>query len=93
MDEQLIDVIPILAIVFGSFLGIIVTVLTYAAYTEKKERQYKLALAQLDKSASENTVKEKEIIKEVVMVPCQYCGGLIPQTSQFCSNCGARRKL
>ncbi len=89
----MIEVIPILAIVFGSFLAIIVVVLVYAAYTEKKDRQYKLAMAQLEKSASENNVKEKEIIKEVVMVPCQYCGGLIPQTSQFCSNCGARRKL
>lgn len=38
-------------------------------------------------------VKEKEtIIKEIVMIPCQYCGGLMPQTSVFCPNCGARRK-
>jgi len=42
-------------------------------------------------------VKEKEtiketIIKEIVMISCQYCGGLMPQTSIFCPNCGARRK-
>jgi hypothetical protein len=37
--------------------------------------------------------KEKEvIIKEVVMVNCGYCGGLMPQTSMFCPNCGAKRK-
>jgi len=37
--------------------------------------------------------KEKEIIvKEVVMIPCSYCGGLMPQTATFCPHCGARRK-
>ncbi len=35
-DPQLIEVIPILAIVFGSFLGIIITVFAYIAYSEKK---------------------------------------------------------
>ena len=34
----------------------------------------------------------KEIIKEIVLIPCIYCGGLMPQTSIFCPNCGARRK-
>jgi len=37
-------------------------------------------------------IKEREVIKEVVMVPCRYCGGLMPQASVFCSNCGARRQ-
>jgi exosome complex RNA-binding protein Csl4 len=36
-------------------------------------------------------VKET-ITKEVVLIPCQYCGGLMPQTATFCPNCGARRK-
>jgi hypothetical protein len=34
----------------------------------------------------------KEVIREVVLIPCQYCGGLMPQTAIFCPNCGARRK-
>lgn len=34
----------------------------------------------------------KEIIREVVLIPCAYCDSLMPQTSTFCSNCGARRK-
>jgi hypothetical protein len=34
----------------------------------------------------------KEIIKEVVLIPCGYCGSLMPQTSIFCPNCGAKRK-
>jgi hypothetical protein len=34
----------------------------------------------------------KEIIKEVVLIPCAYCGSLMPQTSIFCPHCGAKRK-
>lgn len=36
---------------------------------------------------------QKEVIREVVLIPCSYCGGLMPQTSLFCPNCGARRKV
>jgi hypothetical protein len=36
---------------------------------------------------------QKEVItREIVMLPCGYCGGLMPQTSVFCPTCGARRK-
>jgi len=39
------------------------------------------------------TLKEKEtVIKEIVLIPCAYCGSLMPQTSIFCPYCGARRK-
>lgn len=30
------------------------------------------------------------VVKEVVKVPCKYCGALIPVESQRCSNCGAK---
>lgn len=43
-------------------------------------------------ASNTQVVREKEIIKEVVMIPCPYCGALMPQTSLFCGNCGARRK-
>jgi len=35
---------------------------------------------------------EKEVIKEIVLVPCAYCGSLMPQTSLVCPHCGARKK-
>ena len=34
----------------------------------------------------------KETVREVVLIPCAYCGGFMPQTSTLCPNCGARRK-
>lgn len=41
---------------------------------------------------SKPSVLVKEIVREVVLIPCSYCGGLIPQTSTFCPHCGAKRK-
>jgi len=29
-------------------------------------------------------------VKEVIKVPCKYCGALIPVEAQRCSNCGAK---
>ncbi len=39
-----------------------------------------------------STVKEKVVIREVVLTPCKYCGGLMPQAALFCPECGARKK-
>ena len=38
------------------------------------------------------TIQREVITREVVMIPCQYCGGLMVQTATFCQNCGAKRK-
>jgi len=35
---------------------------------------------------------EKIVEREVVMIPCQYCGGLFPQTVTTCPKCGAQRR-
>ena len=36
---------------------------------------------------------QQVIVKEVVMVPCQYCGGLMPTTVTQCPSCKAPRKM
>ena len=36
-------------------------------------------------------VKEKEIVREIVMIPCKYCSGLMEQTVTVCPSCGAKR--
>ena len=36
---------------------------------------------------------EKIVEREVVMIPCQYCGTLFPQTATICPKCGAQRKV
>jgi len=37
-------------------------------------------------------VTEKIVEREIVMIPCQYCGTLFAQTATACPNCGAKRK-
>jgi hypothetical protein len=36
-------------------------------------------------------ITEKIVEREVVMIPCKYCGSLMPQTALSCPNCGAKR--
>lgn len=42
-----------------------------------------------DSSREEREVRE--VIREVVVIPCKYCGTLFPQTAIFCPHCGAKR--
>ncbi len=45
------------------------------------------------RAKKEASIVQKEVItKEVVMITCSHCGSLMPQTSLFCPNCGAKRK-
>lgn len=65
---------------------------------EKELEPFKdMILRQVEKLKETNAMKspvfQKEVItKEIVMIPCDYCKALTPQTSTFCPNCGARRK-
>lgn len=44
-------------------------------------------------TAAPTTVTTERIVeREVVMIPCKYCGSLFPQTTTTCPNCGAQRK-
>jgi rubrerythrin len=62
-------------------------------YFENVRKPLELAkMGKYDEYTEAKNVKEKIVVREVVMLPCQYCGGLMPQTSLFCPNCGARRK-
>lgn len=41
--------------------------------------------------AAQPVIREKEIIRQIVMIPCKFCGTLMDQTVVTCSNCGAKR--
>lgn len=57
------------------------------------ENQRGLNASSIPPPPSTQPMIQKEVItKEVVMIPCEYCGGLMVQTSTFCSNCGAQRR-
>ena len=94
------DIISFIILILVGLFAFIVFILLWASRDEKKKREHELTLAQLKSEqvperadgSNVQVVREKEIIKEVVMIPCQYCGSLMPQTSLFCNNCGAKRK-
>ena len=87
------DITSVVLIACFFVFGLPIIFLIY--YLERIDRPRELAKVSRDEAANNASerVKEKEvIIKEIVMIPCQYCGGLIPQTAVFCPNCGAKRK-
>jgi len=51
----------------------------------------RMAEIQVAPPSASPVIKEKEIIREVVMIPCKYCGALMPQTDTSCPRCGAKR--
>lgn len=69
------------------FIAVGIPVLIFGVVLKAKEKR-------LPPPPTTHTItKEKEVIKEVVMIQCKYCGGLMPQTATFCPNCGARREV
>jgi len=51
-----------------------------------------MILRQVEKLKDAPMIQREVITKEVVMIPCNYCKALMPQTSVFCPSCGARRQ-
>jgi len=45
----------------------------------------------LQPSAAPAVAVVKEVIREVVMIPCKYCGALMQQTETTCPHCDAKR--
>ena len=52
-----------------------------------------LAQLQVIAPAAQPVIREKEVVREIVMIPCKYCSGLMEQTVTVCPNCGARRTV
>ncbi len=48
---------------------------------------------QVTPPATQPVIREKEIVREVVMIPCKYCQSLMDQTLTACPNCGAKRTV
>ena len=51
---------------------------------EKSKREHELALERIE-------LEKERLSKAIIMIPCQYCGGLVPQETALCPNCGAKR--
>ncbi len=40
-------------------------------------------------SSTHSIIREREIVREVVLIQCRHCGARFPQGTTRCSNCGA----
>ena len=52
-----------------------------------------LAVIQVTQPSAQPVIREKEIIRQVVLIPCKYCSGLMDQMATVCPNCGAKRTV
>ncbi len=77
------NILNFFIIFFGFFAIIVAIVLVSTIFITRAKNKG---------SKQDEKVIEKETIKEIVMVPCVYCGSLNPQTALFCNTCGAGRK-
>jgi hypothetical protein len=72
--------------------GLGVALVAVGAVVQLREKSLPQTLPASRSSAMPEGIRETTIVKEVVMIPCRYCGTLMTQTSIFCPNCGARRE-
>ena len=69
-------------LIFFGFCAIIIPIVLVSS----------IYLARAKNKTSKEEKVVKETVKEIVMVPCVYCGSLMPQTATSCNTCGAGRK-
>ena len=84
MSDGLTVIIAFMGIFFGAAILLAIVVFGTQSRNEKSKREHQLALERIE-------LEKERMSKAIIMIPCQYCGGLIPQASALCPNCGAKR--
>jgi hypothetical protein len=62
-----------------------------AAVNGRPDATSRTAEIQVIPAAAQPIIREKEIVREVVQIPCKYCNGLMDQTLTTCPHCGASK--
>jgi len=84
MFDGLTIVIAFMGIFFGAAILLAIIVFSTQSRNLKNKREYELALERIE-------LEKERVSKGIIMIPCRYCGGLVPQTSALCPNCGAKK--
>ncbi len=84
MSDSLIVIIAFMGIFFGAAILLAIVVFGSQSRNEKNKREHELALERIE-------LEKERLSKGIIMIPCQYCGGLVPQALVECPNCGAKR--
>jgi hypothetical protein len=69
------------------------TIKGVVAVNDRPDVVSKTCEIQVIASSAQPVIREKEILREIVMIPCKYCSGLMEQTVTVCPNCGAKRTV
>ena len=69
------------------------TIKGVVAVNDRPDITSSTAEIQVIAQTAQPVIKEKEILREIVMIPCRYCSGLMEQTVTVCPNCGAKRTV
>ena len=67
------------------------TIKGVVAVNGRPDATSRIAEIQVTPPSAQPVIREKEIVREVVMIPCKYCGSLMDQTVVSCPKCGANR--
>ena len=84
MSDSLIIIVAFMGIFFGAAILLAIVVFGSQSRNEKSKREHELALERIE-------LEKERLSKGIIMIPCPYCGGLVPQASAECPNCGAKR--
>lgn len=86
MSTDFTFVIAFFGIFFTAAIILAIIVFGMQWRNEKNKREHELAMEKIE-------LEKERLNKAIIMVPCKYCGGLVPQASVECPNCGAKRPL
>ncbi len=84
MFDDLIFIVAFMGIFFGAAILLAIVVFGTQSRNEKNKREHQLALERIE-------LEKERLNKAIIMIPCKYCGALVPQPSVSCPNCGAKR--
>ena len=83
MSSDFTFIIAFFGIFFGAAIILAIVVFGVQSRNMKNKREHELAMEKIE-------LEKERLSKAIIMVPCKYCGGLVPQASVECPNCGAK---
>ena len=86
MSNDFTFIIAFFGIFFTAAIILAIIVFGVQSRNEKSKREHELAMEKIE-------LEKERLSKAIIMIPCTYCGGLVPQASAECPNCGAKRPL
>jgi hypothetical protein len=86
MSNDFIFIIAFFGIFFGAAILLAVVVFGMQSRNERTKRNHEIAMEKIQ-------LEQERLRNGIIMIPCKYCGSLVPQAIAECPNCGAKRPI